>query len=227
MKTFPDTTLTIVAPAWAQAWLRQLAAPLTFRMTAPEEIGQQEPALLLFLVPTHAALFERQMREWTARWPACRFIGWTAAHRPDDSDIFRLLNAGVQALLPETSDSEDLYRACRDVLQGDIHLNCHVTQAMLHFLRRQQILKTKSADGLMSPRECRMVELRREGKTAEEIADRLCLSRKTVDKLFCELYRKTGTRNFFELLKEYEQRTYQPWAGPGSTEPFPATNSLR
>lgn len=138
-----------------------------------------------------------------------------------------MLNAGIHALLQETANSEDLLKACLDVLEGEVHLNVHVTQAMLHFLRRQQVLKHKQYAGALSEREKKMVEMRRDGKSAEEIADRLCLSRKTVDKLFCELYRKTGTRNFFELLKTYEQRTYQPWAGPGSTEPFPATNSLR
>jgi DNA-binding NarL/FixJ family response regulator len=227
MKTLHTTNLAVVAPAWANTWLRQLAAPLGFRLLSHEETGPVVPDVLLFLVPTHPTLFDQQLREWKQRWPGCRFIGWTAAHHPDDMSVFRMLNAGVHALLQETADTDELRRACQDVLRGNLHLNCHVTQAMLHFLRRQQVLKQKEHDGVLSSRERKMVELRRDGKTAEEIADRLCLSRKTVDKLFCELYRRTGSRNFFELLKQYERREHQPWAPPGSTEPLPATNSLR
>lgn len=227
MNTVTDTTLAIIAPVWAQAWLRQLVVQQQLKLYVAEANNASHPDILLFLVPTHPALFDRQLQEWQERWPSSKLIGWTAAHRPDETEIFRMLNAGVHAVLPETADGDDLKRACHDVLNGDIHLNCHVTGAMLHFLRRQQVLRSRPHDGMLSTRECKMVELRRDGKTAEEIADQLCLSRKTVDKLFCEMYRRTGSRNFFELLRTYERRQYQPWASPGSTEPLPATNSLR
>lgn len=133
-------------------------------------------------------------------------IIWWASGIPEEQDIFRLLNLPVHAIIGHEYRIEDVLQAIEDVNLQGFHLNQWVNSALFQYCKRQGVLRQQAIKGMgdFSQREKTAIELRRKGKTSREIAEQLFLSKKSIDKLFGELYKRFECGNFFELLNFYE-----------------------
>ncbi len=137
----------------------------------------------------------------------CIIIWWSGRILSDD-DIIYLLNKGANAIVNAKQELPEFLRAIEEVRLNGIYYNEIVNKALHQLCLRNRILKNRNqaASNLLGTREKQIIELRYTGKTSKEIAEILFLSKKTIDKLFGDLYRRFECNNFFELLNACEYK---------------------
>jgi len=135
-------------------------------------------------------------------------IIWWSGNYLNDEDIIDLLNYGANAIVSSKQDLHEILRAVEEVLDKGIYYNEIVNKALHHVCLRNKILSNRSENlnHSLDLREKKVIELRYSGKTSKEIADILFLSKKTIDKIFGDLYRRFECNNFFELLRVCENK---------------------
>jgi len=95
----------------------------------------------------------------------------------DKSYVLQALRAGARGYVLKTQAADDLIRAVREVLRGEVYLSpgvaVSVVDAYLH--------KTDPAADPLTPRERQILQLVAEGKSTKEIARVLSISFKTAE----------------------------------------------
>lgn len=132
--------------------------------------------------------------------PGIPALAWWSARTISEHETISLLKAGFSGILTEIHDPSDLAFAVNDLLEKGVHFNSAAGSAIFHHFHKMNT----SGKFPLSDREHKAIQFRKTGLTSKEIAAELFLSKKTVDKLFCDLYRKAGCGNFFELLGRLE-----------------------
>lgn len=133
-------------------------------------------------------------------------LGWLPGHAINTEHVFRLLNAGLEGIVTPDYSADEIALAFQEVVDSGMHLNELVGSALVRQCKRRNLLReTFGPPEEFDNRECEAVRMRKNGKTAQEIGDALCLSKKSIDKLFWNLYKRFGCRNFFELWTLFEK----------------------
>lgn len=121
----------------------------------------------------------------------------------------RLFNeCKVDAYLDKQSEIEEIYTAINKVLNNEIYVDKNV----------MGVLQVKDWMNL-SAREKEVIALLSEGITQKEIADKLCVSPRTVESHLRTLFKKTQTKNAVELVKKYIQYKSGNRDANGNTPP--------
>jgi two-component system response regulator NreC len=120
----------------------------------------------------------------------------------DEEYVQRLLAAGASGCMLKRATSDELVKAVREVVSGGMPLHPAVAARLVKdYVRRVQEEVVVAAGGALTPRELEVLQLVAEGHTNQDIADRLGLSRKTVDAHRTNLMRKLGLHDITELVK--------------------------
>ena len=120
----------------------------------------------------------------------------------DEEYVQRLLAAGASGCMLKRATSDELVKAVREVVSGGMPLHPAVAARLVKdYVRRVQEEEEVAAGGALTPRELEVLQLVAEGHTNQDIADRLGLSRKTVDAHRTNLMRKLGLHDITELVK--------------------------
>lgn len=140
-----------------------------------------------------------------------KIIVWWTGSQMCEEDVIKAINNGAAAVVCEKQDWQEILQAIRDVQTNNFHYNLIITEALYLYCKRNRILNTHigSPVNALGNREKKIIELKRSGKTSREIGEILFLSKKTIDKLFGDMYRKFECNNFFELLNLYEEKRRQ------------------
>jgi DNA-binding NarL/FixJ family response regulator len=126
------------------------------------------------------------------RWPGIPILVLT--FRRDDDSIELALRAGVDGYLLKTDARNELLAALRAVLEKKRYISPSVFDTVVNgFVSQQTHAKHAEADGL-SEREREVMKLIARGLRTREIAERLSVSHKTVEKHRTNLMRKLGVR---------------------------------
>ena len=125
-----------------------------------------------------------------------------------DEDIIYLLNRGASAIVNAKQDLAEILHAIEEVRLNGLYYNEIINKALHQLCLRNKILKDRNqiSRSLLCAREQQIIDLRYSGKTSKEIAEILFLSKKTIDKIFGDLYRRFECNNFFELLNACKYR---------------------
>ncbi len=123
-----------------------------------------------------------------------------------DQYFFEMLNAGASGYVPKRAAPDDLVAAIRVVHRGEVFLYPSVAKMLVQdYLRRTEAgpATSKEAAGLgqLTPREREVLTLIAEGLSNQEIAQRLVLSVKTVDRHRENLMRKLRLHRRAELIR--------------------------
>lgn len=120
----------------------------------------------------------------------------------DDQYFFEMLQAGASGYLPKRAAPDELVRAIRTVSRGEVFLYPSLATRLV----QSYVSGDASGDGVtlvsdLTPREQEVLVLIAEGLTNPEIADKLVISVKTVDRHRENIMRKLNLHSRIELVK--------------------------
>jgi len=120
----------------------------------------------------------------------------------EDRFVTHLMELGVNAYLFKNVEPEEVERAIRTVIDKDFYFNEAFLNAMKNRLtnKRQKITLTDNIPSTLTSREMELLSLICKQRTAQEIADQLFISVRTVDGHRNNLLEKTGARNSAGLV---------------------------
>jgi DNA-binding NarL/FixJ family response regulator len=117
----------------------------------------------------------------------------------------RVLRAGASGFVNKQSASDDLLRAIDRVLEGGIHLNEEMSQRMLTSLSGTPKLNDESPVQKLSNRELEAFQMIGHGLTTREIAVRMSVSPKTVERYRENIKNKLKLDSAIELVRASTQ----------------------
>lgn len=128
----------------------------------------------------------------------------------DKKHVLEALQAGAKAYVVKKSVSSELVQAVREALVGRRYLGPSLADVVVDaYLEKAESGPADPYD-LLSNREREVVHLAAHGYTNAEIAERLCISRRTVETHRANAMRKLDLDNHTELLRYALQRGILP-----------------
>jgi DNA-binding NarL/FixJ family response regulator len=118
--------------------------------------------------------------------------------------VGQLMNAGAMGYLSKSSGRDELIHGIQQVASGRFHLGTDIT---LNVLKKSAPQAVQVFDGPghapvdLSKREMEVLELISDGYSNQEIADKLCVSKRTIDSHRQNLMDKTQVKNTASLIK--------------------------
>ena len=140
------------------------------------------------------------------RYPDIKIIALTAIENP--RAIVKMIELGVQGYCLKNMDLEELEKAVVSVIENDFYQNPLIVNIM-----RNEIISHKHYDNVLTnytinERDKRIIKLICEEKTTSEIAETICLSPRTVEKIRNDLAKKLGVRGVVGLVRFAIQNGY-------------------
>lgn len=111
------------------------------------------------------------------------------------------LAAGAAGYVLKDRAFEEVIRAMREVLRGQVFICSQVAKVVVDLWRTTRRSRSESAFQRLSDREREVLQLLAEGQSTREIAERLCISVKTVGTHRQHIMEKTGLSSVAELTK--------------------------
>lgn len=109
---------------------------------------------------------------------ACRIVCLSVSEQPQQ--VQAALDAGANGYVLKENSFDELARGIRRVIAGQLYLSGELVGGLMQCLRQSQGAAAVSQAERLTPRERQMVQLLSEGYTAQQIADQLHVSAKTV-----------------------------------------------
>lgn len=118
----------------------------------------------------------------------------------DENYYSRMVEAGAKGFLLKDSEIDDVIAAIEAVRHGSSYFSATLLSSLTERLRTREREDDASSDELLSTREAEiLVEVCR-GLSNQEIADKLFISKRTVDKHRANILEKTGCKNTASLV---------------------------
>jgi DNA-binding NarL/FixJ family response regulator len=136
-------------------------------------------------------------REIRRRAPNVRVLIMTAHDQVHD--VLDAINAGASGYALKTDGPEALVQALRQIARGERYLAPAIAARLSGYEARRQ--RANDVLGVLSEREREVFRLAADCRIAREIAQELCIARKTVDTHLNRINRKLGLRNLAELVR--------------------------
>ncbi len=120
----------------------------------------------------------------------------------DEEYYYKMIQVGVKGFILKESGKEELEKAMREVIAGENYFS----QKLLHDIivnldkPRGETLRSVGTNVKLTKRENEILKLICSGLSNAEIADRLCLSLRTVEGHKSNLISKTGVKNSISLV---------------------------
>ena len=119
----------------------------------------------------------------------------------DEHLIMHLLEAGANGYLLKNADAVDITIAIHTVMEHNYYFNDLVSKTMLRSLMNKGNIGTNFKERIkLTDKETKVLELICQEFTAAEIADKIFLSKRTVEGIRAELLEKIGVRNTAGLV---------------------------
>ncbi len=116
----------------------------------------------------------------------------------EEEYLHKMINAGAKGFLLKNSSISEIERAIRLVSEGK---NCYSDDLLGYFTDKFIDNKPKDDDAIkLTRRELEVLSLVAQGLSNNEIADKLFISKRTVDGHKANLIQKTGSKNVVDLL---------------------------
>src|SRR5947207_7397441 len=134
----------------------------------------------------------------------------------------RALRAGASGYIMKENVTDEVLRAVRKVLAGELYFSERVAVAVVQRTLREKPSASRAGIELLSDRELQVFQLLGASYSAREIAEQFHLSRKTVETHCEKIKHKLSLHNAAEL-KQFAQKwaaenlgAYEPWVAGAS-----------
>ena len=161
-------------------------------------LSKLQPDVLLLDIHMPGQTGEELAEIISARYPQVRMLALT--NEDNVYYIKNMLRKGVHGYILKTTREEILLEAIRTVNRGEQYLEPVLKEKVI-----QDALQTKkqlSADPLLSRREKEILQYIATDMTSQQIADKLFISKRTVDNHRLSLLLKLGVKNVAALVKK-------------------------
>lgn len=118
--------------------------------------------------------------------------------------IAEAFQAGATGYVAKDSASDRLVQGLESVLKGEYYLDSSVSHQVVEKLMKLPVREAKITDaeyGSLTPREQEVMRLLAEGSAPKEIADKLCISPKTVENHRANIMKKLDIHSTMELVR--------------------------
>jgi DNA-binding NarL/FixJ family response regulator len=164
-------------------------------------LSKQRPGLVISDVSLDGNNGIELMKNLSARTPAIPIL----AYSMHDESIYaeRALRAGAKGYVMKQAPPEALLSAIRQILKGKIYLSEQMSDRLLGKLVGAGVSAVATASPIdkLSDRELEVLQLLGKGLGTAQIAEKLCLSVKTVETYREHLKQKLNLANGQELLR--------------------------
>ncbi len=138
-------------------------------------------------------------RQIRARQPSVQVI--VLSMYSNTSYVLRALRAGAQAYLLKDDDFTEVLRAINAVNTGRRYLSPQVSEQVLDALLMHENNHPEEAEVVLTPREREIIQLVLEGNTSQQIAEKLNISIRTVEKHRANFKAKLGINSQADLVR--------------------------
>jgi DNA-binding NarL/FixJ family response regulator len=183
-----------------------------------KQMIEQQPDMLLLdqvILREVASLNMERTLGYRYKLPNMKTI--IVGERYDEENVMAMMQGGARGFFQTKLDDEHLIKCIHVVARGEIWLDAVMTTLFLEefikeSMKKRGLLKSlthlSSAKlDLLSQREMQVLALISKSMTNEEIADKLCLSSKTVKTHMRNIFAKSGIRNRVEAALVYTRHT--------------------
>lgn len=118
----------------------------------------------------------------------------------EEQYYYKMVDAGVKGFVLKSAGIEKVIAAIRAVADGESYFSEELLRGILNNMRDGGKLEAPAADSEISGRELEILYHVCLGLSNQEIADKLFISKRTVDKHRANLLSKTGCRNTAALV---------------------------
>jgi len=115
--------------------------------------------------------------------------------------VIDTLKAGVSGYVLKTKVRDDLIRAIRAAVAGEVYLSSKITGIVARDFASKLSPSEQTTSAVLTPREREILQLISEGQTTKETALRLNVSAKTVESARRRIMQKLGIDNVASLTK--------------------------
>jgi DNA-binding NarL/FixJ family response regulator len=131
--------------------------------------------------------------------PKLKIIGMSA--NDDIASVNKLLSCGAVGFLSKNANFDEIHDAIKNTAAGDNYFSGNVLiKLSKSFGKAQSQTKTNTRAADLSKREYEVLQLICKGFSNQEIADKLSITDRTVEKHKSNLYLKTDTENILNLV---------------------------
>lgn len=116
----------------------------------------------------------------------------------EEEYYYKMIDAGVKGFILKNSDIDEVIKAIKSVKNGGTYFSQEILYNVVKNIR--EVRKTEQLQLQLSQRENEILELICKGLSNQEIADSLCISKRTVDKHRANILSKTDTKNTASLV---------------------------
>ena len=131
-----------------------------------------------------------------AKYPDLKII--TLSMFGEQDYYFKMVDAGVKGFLLKNSDFTEVKMALETVMEGGNYFSRELLMNLVNSLKNSP--EECTPDSPLSDREKEIILLICKGMSTQEIADSLCLSKRTVDSHRANILLKTSCRNTASLV---------------------------
>lgn len=193
-------------PLMREGMKRALESEADMAVVGEAEEGEQALNLIRTLKPDVALLdihlpklngiaVARRLREHSAKTKALMLTAYD-----DDDYILALMEIGVWGYLLKTSRTEEVVKAVRTVHSGEAVLDPAIATKVAQLWAHHKISSKSDLAKRLSSRELEVLEMAAAGLRNKDIADRLLISPRTVERHFSSIFGKLQVSSRVEAV---------------------------
>ena len=120
----------------------------------------------------------------------------------DQEYYYKMIHAGAHGFILTKSTGDELFKAIKDVMSGENYFSKELLKSIIINMPDKRKFKFEGDENLsdFTKREYEIISLLCTGLSSTEIADKLFISKKTVEGHKSNLFSKTGSKNTVSLV---------------------------